>query len=326
MRAKLIVVLGWVVSLALCAQAGVSEPSPPESGSVRGELARLQKKTGLTFASFYDGSVYVVDFADRTLFALSTKLPVSETERQFIKSEGTNGEVSRDGGEIALLLTQLNKIQGSEKFRYLGILDRKENKLHEYPYARRPHEFCWSYDKSRIAFSAEIQKDTTTSLDALWILDLQSNAIQQIEENSAVTSQCWSPDDQQIVYQKGDTIKVYDLKQGRTRALSTGTKPTWSPTGDQIAIRRNDTYYAVRPVGQGERAIFKAIGADSGLWWSPDARFVAYLRPAPQPGWTDLVWDRIWVRRLEGGSEDWVADTAYAFSFQWINLTSGLPR
>jgi dipeptidyl aminopeptidase/acylaminoacyl peptidase len=313
--------------MAWYAQAGMGDMSPLKQGSVRGELMRLQEQNGLTLGSFYDGSFHVVDFAGQTLVGLSTKLPVSEPELEFIKSEGTNGEVSRDGTEIALLLTQLNPVQGAQKFRYLGILDRKKSRLHEYPNVRRPHGFCWSYDKSRIAFTAEIQKDATTSPDALWIYDLRSNATQQIEENAAVTSQCWSPDGQQVVYQKGETIKVYSLKESGPRTLTKGTEPTWSPTKDLIAIRRHDTYYAVRPSDGEERVIFKANGADSALWWSPDSRFAAYLRPTPStPNWSDLVWDRIWIRRLEDGSEDWVADTAYAFSFQWIELTASLSR
>jgi hypothetical protein len=327
MRSRPIFALILIFALAWYAQAGTGDVSQPEQESVRSELIRMHERTGLNLGSFCDASLQIVDFADRTLFAVSTKLPVSETERQFVKSEGINGEVSRDGTEIALLLTQLNPVQGDQKFRYLGILDRKENRLREYPNVRRPHGFCWSYDKSRIAFTAEIQKDATTSPDALWIYDLRSNATRQIEGNAAVTSQCWSPDDQQVVYQNGETIKVYSLKESGPRTLTKGTEPTWSPSGDQIAIRRHDTYYVVRPYDEKERVIFKANGADSALWWSPDSRFVSYLRPAPPMlNWSDLVWDRIWVRRLEDGSEDWVADTAYAFSFQWIELTAGLSR
>jgi hypothetical protein len=69
--------------------------------------------------------------------------------------------------------------------------------------------------------------------------------------------------------------------------------------------------------------IFHKSGADSGLAWSPDSRFVAYTShnsAFERPFFMDVGPVRLRVRRLSDNSEDWVLQLSdsYLPDFQWI--------
>jgi hypothetical protein len=61
-----------------------------------------------------------------------------------------------------------------------------------------------------------------------------------------------------------------------------------------------------------------AVSAVSALFWSPDSRFVAYV---PQDSFAlDIEFYHLMVRRLEHGSEDWLADgVSCCINYQWVS-------
>ena len=152
------------------------------------------------------------------------------------------------------------------------------------------------------------------------ILDLNSKATQGIEASARVTSQCWSPDDKQIVYSIGSSIRIYDLKEKKSHELAKGGDPAWSPDGNWIAFRDGDSYYAIRPSGAEQKLLLKTLFARSGLWWSPDGAVVAYqCGKMPKP--SQFATRQLRIRRLSDNSDDWVAkgsDVDYVPSYQWV--------
>jgi hypothetical protein len=96
---------------------------------------------------------------------------------------------------------------------------------------------CWSRDQTKLA-STMINRSTHTV--RLGVLDLKSNQIHDIannlEQRPYVTSQCWSRDGQELVYEIDGSIRVYRV-EGGSHPIARGTDPTWSPDGAWIAFR-----------------------------------------------------------------------------------------
>lgn len=260
------------------------------------DLVRLQRQNGLTLAFLY-GRVIRVNFADRS--------QVVETSLESTGALGP-GAISPSGTQIAF--------QRGESF---WIERRDTSNPREYPHIGT-YGVCWSPDETRIAL---ISNDATSSLE---ILNVQSGTLHQIDREGSVTSQCWSPKGNEIVYSVSGDIRIYQTDTDSSRSLAAGTEATWSPDGTWIGFLGDDSYYVIRPDGRDQRELFKAEGALSGLWWSPDCRFVAYLareRGFEGPWWRfDVDFARVRVRRLSDGSDDWVADVIYFFNsnLQWL--------
>jgi WD40 repeat protein len=85
--------------------------------------------------------------------------------------------------------------------------------------------------------------------DELQVLTLASECIHVIDSRGLATSQCWSPDGNQIVYSSYDSVRVFDLKTGKIRILAKGSDATWSSDGNWVAFRDDDVYYAIRSSG-----------------------------------------------------------------------------
>jgi WD40 repeat protein len=266
----------------------------PEANSARKELQQLQEKYGLAL-EFVDqrGRISVLSFQKREFVARSRE------------SIGSSGRVTRDGHYAALwaglepLSLAVVGLDGSVLKKYSGF---------------RGYPLCWSYDGFRLMLG--------TPERHLQVMDVASGDIQTLPiegatDQQVITSQCESPDGKKIVYRSNDGyVSVYDFEMGSSISLAKGENPTWSPVGDWIAFRDGETYYAIRPSGEGRKKLFHKTRAISGLWWSPDARFVAYIHE-------DLIsflgYSRVMVRRLADGSEVWVAQGVGAGdSFQWV--------
>jgi len=301
---KLLYVLGIFVVLGVSAQAIPKE-------SVRAELVREQKENGLTLASFYR-SVETVRFADRS----------TSTGKELLPTGAMEGAISRDGTEIAVEFWQ-PRIASS-----LRIIRRDGTDISRYPDIAAPYGLCWSYDQSKLAMSEQnLKRGTTPPNDSLAILNLATKESQVVDVRAYVTSQCWSPDGKKIVYEADDSVRVFDIEQRQWLVLAKGKDATWSPGGNWIAFLDDDTYYAISPSGESRKELFVAKGALSGLWWSPDSRIVAYAsrnRPLEPPVIAvDVGWVRLRVRRLDDGSEDWVAQLSDAHipNYQWVEIT-----
>jgi hypothetical protein len=266
----------------------------PETNSARRELEQLQAKYGLAL-EFVDerGRISVLSFKKRNFVARSKE------------AMGSSGRVTRDGKYAALwsgiepLSLSIVGVDGSALKKYSGI---------------RGYPLCWSYDGFRLMLQTPERR--------LQVMQVASGAVQTLpiegaSDEQLITSQCGSPDLKRIVYRSQDGyVSIYDVETRRSIKLIEGENPTWSPDGDWIAYRVGETYYAIRPSGEGRKKLFHKTRVISGLWWSPDSRFVAYIHE-------DLIsilgYSRVMVRRLADGSEDWVAQGVGAGdSFQWV--------
>lgn len=268
--------------------------------SARAELEKLQRQSGLSIGIFSYKGIGLLLFRESS-FAF---------RKLLFDGNSTNGTVSRDGTEIALL-------QPMSKPSSVVVVHPDGSDLRDYTGIPRPAPMCWSYDNSKLVVGI--------AGGQIRVLDLKSRLIQQIPTEgssrvSLVTSQCWSPSGGEIVFESSDgEVFVYDVGKENPVRLTKGTEPTWSPDGSWIAYRDGDTYYAIHPSGEGKRKIFHRTRAVSGLYWSPDSRFVAYVHEDFFA--LDTEFYHLVVRRLEDNSEDRVADGEDAnccAGYQWV--------
>jgi hypothetical protein len=208
----------------------------PVSGSVLGDLIRQQHDEGLTIA-FYDHTLSAVSFNQRSTIK-SVKLP-------FLMPN-LPGAVSSDGMQVAgnvpgrsgRLILGIVRFDGFDPRNYEGIV---------------PGDFCWSHDNGSIALT----NARTANMEVVNVATKATRVIQaNVERRWHFTSQCWSPDDKQIVFENGGSIQIYDSTSDKIRDLVKGTKPTWSSDGEWIAFLDHETYYAIRPTGEDKRKLF----------------------------------------------------------------------
>ena len=188
--------------------------------SVRSELARLQKQTGLTLA-FYENSVQVVSFKKGRMLYRKDLLVSNES--------GSGGEVSPDGTQIAIGLKDPSPSRMAFDY-YLGVVRYDGSAVREFPEIT-PIEMCWSHDQSKIAITAYNHSPNVS----LVIFDLGSKMIRVVVPvvvDSRLTSQCWSPDAKQIVYESEGSVRIAEIGKERSVVLAKGQNPTWSPVGD----------------------------------------------------------------------------------------------
>jgi hypothetical protein len=275
--------------------------SPPRSNeSVREELIRLRKQTGLSLLTVENDEIRSVDFSRRGL----TKLG----------DTSGSGAISHDGTKIAFGYST-----GALPI-YFGLSRLDGSDIQLFPNFDMPGHMCWSYDDSIVAMFSNNRSGGAKSY-GLQMWRLKSETTQATSEPGSQTSQCWSPDDKQIIYEAGGVIKVYDTEKNSSRNLGQGEEPSWSPDGVWIAFRDHDVYLVVRPDGQGKKKLFRRKGASSALWWSPDSRMVAYVSIANIFGGgltLDVENYRLRVRRLADNSDDWVANVGGGEEFQWV--------
>jgi len=298
-------VLGTLMGLAIVfgltstGSAVVSGDVAPEKESVRKELSRLQQQTGLSLVTLESLKTLVVDFRRRGLVEIGDAYGA--------------GTISHDGTKVAF-----GYFSGTLP-TYLGISSLDLIDFQPFPNFQTPNDMCWSNDGNMLAMFLNSFK--TAQFFGLEVWLLKSNTTLRIADNGSLTSQCWSPDDKQIVYEVNGNLNVYDAQKKVSRELRTGKFPTWSPDGEWIAFLDHDTYYAIHPDGQGKKLLFRKKYAQSALWWSPDSRMVAYVAVAnPFVGGLTLDIEnyRLHVRRLSDNSDDWVANSGGGSRYQWF--------
>lgn len=313
----------WLISgVALCAVTLAVFAQASAKESVRAELDRLHRQTGLSLASFGGGTLDMVMFASRRL-----------EDRQLLKGENVGeGEIASDGSAIAFELRRRTGRTFSTPYvkevpeigSRLGIVREDGSNLREYPDLGDPYDPCWSFDKSALALTAKNLKQGKNAVQSLQILNLADDTTELVDAKGYATSQCWSPDGKQLVYHADGILRVYEKLEKKSRALTNGWHPTWSPDGNWIAFTEDDGYYAIRPSGNEKRLLFKKKDTLTALWWSPDSRVVAYVsRDGFFEGhwWPPIEQGRLRVRRLDDNSEDWVANLyieGHVPSFQWL--------
>lgn len=303
---------------------------------MRSELIRLQKQKGLSLISVLDNKIYTFSFERRSL---------NQVRPFSAKGTAAYGDFSEDGAQIAVTLCREpgithptpNETDCPAGF-VLALMQADGSDPHEYADLANPGlGVCWSHDATKLVLAAQDRRKGRYAPDELQIFDLATGATQVIADGSEslVDSQCWSPDDKQVVYTANnlagsEMVAVYDTDNKTSRNFSKGSRATWSPDGNWIALMEcppslwGCKYYAVRPYGSERKLLFKSEAA-TPLWWSPDSHFVAYInvarsfeRTAPQQS---REMDRLRVRPLEDGSEDSFADFFDDFALvdlQWV--------
>ncbi len=287
-----------VVSIALAVMLTAGE-------SVRQELEREQRDTGLTLATF-ENEFKSVNFAKQ--------LPELKAIKVSDDGRPLQGAISRDGESIAFELSSNRPSHWT-----LGVAHSDGSGLQEYADVASPSSICWANDKSKLALNAADPKQPKG--EAL-IVRLASKAAQQFDTGGSLTSQCWSPDGQAIAYGVGKSIRIYDLAGKKSRELTKGENPAWSPDGDWIGFYRDGAYRAIHPSGIDEKVLFRKKGHGGGPWWSPDGTLVAYLvHGGKDENWMGFESRQLRVRRLSDGSDDWVLnepDVSFSPEYQWV--------
>jgi WD40 repeat protein len=281
------------------------------------DLIRFQEDQNSALVSVFNGQIHSIDFANR---ALELK------KNDHLQDSSQYGVLSPDGSEIALIS---QKTLNRRIFFALRTSKLDGSAAEDYSELTSPSGMCWSADNTKLALLANYTK-SGQMVTALQIMKLGPREMEPVDDmNSFTTPQCWSPDGMVVVYTRnGDggkqTVTTYDTQTKQKREIANGGRATWIPTTDWITyldcgIELHDcTYYAIHPDGTGKKALFKTSAAVTGLSWSPDGRFGAYV----SPGSTLEPWVRwrLRVRRLEDNSEDWVANLSDTdpIEFQWI--------
>jgi dipeptidyl aminopeptidase/acylaminoacyl peptidase len=304
--------------------------------SVRSELARLQDRRGYRLVAVRDNKLFTVSFADRTI----------KRSRPLVgKGTLTNGTVSPDGTKVASSLcldpgithptTNASECPGGF---VLAIVRTDGSELQVYrDFANPGLGICWSHDMSKLALTMDDRRQDRYASFELQILYLKTGETEVIGDGSEafVDSQCWSSDDKQVVYTINkpvgvQIVRVYDAQAKTSKDLASGGHATWSPDGNWIAFLncppslRGCKYYGMRTSTNEQKLFFKTDG-QTGLSWSPDCRFVAYVNVAspfertPPEQLREML--RLRVRRLEDNAEYSVADF-FDGDIMWFDWTS----
>lgn len=299
----------------------------PLSGQMklREELIN-QQQGGYVLASFSHGSVYTANFSKRDDWSAETRLPPPADHVQ-------DGLLSPDGKLIALFFQD---ISGPYRFG-LGIIRRDGSDLREY--SGIESAFCWSPDSRRIIVRQKLPQRTYRPM----LLDLESGVSSEIDvpSHASLTSQCWSPDGQQLVYHVLDreptpwsqknskkkeppnpgTVFIYDIEQKKRQELGRGQDATWSPDGNWIAYWNAGAAWRIKPTGEASQRLFKRKEPESPLVWSPDSRLVLYFHCCYLAPSLRCMCDvgRDYVRRLSDHSEIRVGEgSPSAYTDVWI--------
>ena len=150
---------------------------------------------------------------------------------------------------------------------------------------------AWSPDGTRLVFAAEnIGNDDPYWARHIWVIEADgSNMVQLTSGHQWDGSPSWSPDGNQIVFQRffseGDgQIVIIDVDGSNETLLIAGSTdkdgPSWSPDGANIGyVTEYGQLELVAPDGSNRREIVaNHVHALGGMSWSPDSSQIAYTR------------------------------------------------
>ncbi len=160
--------------------------------------------------------------------------------------------------------------------------------------------------------------------NGLWLRDNESGQALQIEAEGQFSTQCFSPEGK-FVYSSGKMMRIYDLAKKKRMDVGEGDPyPTRSPDGKSLGFD-DGKHYMLLDLKTGTRKRLFSTKDSSGPHWSPDSRYLTYIKPGGSTGGF-LFWGikciepyRVWVWRVEDDAHDWVQQICKpGRSFIWI--------
>ena len=152
---------------------------------------------------------------------------------------------------------------------------------------------AWSPDGARLAFAAEnTESDDPYWGRHIWVVEADgTNMVQLTNGPHWDNSPSWSPDGNQIVFQRGffegdAYIVTIDVDGSNETPLTAGSteedSPSWSPDGANIGyVTEHGQLALMAPDGSNRRDIV-ANHAVGGMSWSPDSSQIAYTKDLGQ--------------------------------------------
>ena len=150
----------------------------------------------------------------------------------------------------------------------------------------------WSPDGTRLAFAAEnLGSDDPYWARHIWVIEADGSNMVQLTSGSQWDNRpSWSPDGNQIVFQRGffegdNYIVTIDVDGSNETPLTAGFPedygPSWSPDGANIGYVTDGQLALMAPDGSNKRVIVASHavgGLLGGMSWSPDSSQIAYTR------------------------------------------------
>jgi TolB protein len=172
--------------------------------------------------------------------------------------------VSNFGGAYDLWL--YNPLSGQST-----AVGKQQADAHSVPY--------WSPDNRRIAYIGK--------LGVLFVLDVRTGTLTQIDQLDPYTTLTWSPDSSRIGYTKQNRIVLYELTtfSARTLPISGAKYVQWFPSGDKLLFAAqntsgNDQLYEIRVDGTVQRQITRnSNGPIHEVKLSPNGAYALFTSP-----------------------------------------------
>ncbi|HDQ73973.1 MAG TPA: hypothetical protein ENN19_18035 [Chloroflexi bacterium] len=237
---------------------------------------------------------------------------------------------SQDGQRLAWM-SQLSPIDDDLPEVVLGIYELETGEIRRFQMGKRPTTLLWLPD-GRLAYtrpgSVDTGKPTAPDTQADWSVFFFDPAYRRVSTITDVPVGAWSPDGHSLIYERENTLYIYDLQQEEARPLVLGveksTNPLWSPRGDWIAYHLSHGGLSwpalVSPDARDPLItpdlltnLDERAGAQLRLAWSADGSRLAALVYSPYPteepanlyvaqvppgagGYTanNLDWERLW--------------------------------
>jgi TolB protein len=175
----------------------------------------------------------------------------------------------------------------------------------------------YSADGTKIAFSSNRNSPAAARTDySIWTMNADGSDLQRrtTDPGTVDTSPAWSPNGQQIAFERGGKIYRLTLGGGVNAVTDVGTAdkdPNWSPDGNQIAFERNGDIYTANANAKND-VTQRVTGGDNDTDpnWSPNGNQIVFVRGAAGAG-------KIYKHTLGGSTQPVVTganDTNPAYS------------
>jgi TolB protein len=98
------------------------------------------------------------------------------------------------------------------------------------------------------------------------------------------TDPAWSPDGRLLAFARDGAVHIVRADRSGLRRLAPGASPAWAPDGARLVLARKTAQgadlYVIRSDGGGLRRLTRTAAAESEPEWSPDGRWIAFVRTA----------------------------------------------